>query len=226
MGSSRQVRALRSEENSPPVFSTPEPLLPALNADEFARILYSDERRRWQDPVVISKAVGVREGMTVADLACGPGFFTLPLASLVGEGGTVYAVDSHLTMLEHLRSNMARSAMLRGRIKILCADVLSTGIPSGSVDIALFANVLHDIDDKGTFLSEVKRICRPGATVVGIDWKKVRTEMGPPFEIRLAEAECRRILSESGLEVMSTIDPGPHHYGLVARFRGKGEKPE
>lgn len=195
-----------------------------MNADEFARILYSDERRRWQDPVAISRAMGVREGMTIADLACGPGFFTLPLASMVGEAGTVYAVDSHPTMLEHLQANMKMSATLRGRVKALRADVLRTGIPSGSVDIALFANVLHDIDDKGSFLSEVRRICRPGAAVVDIDWKKVRTDMGPPFEIRLTEAESRRILSENGLDVISTINPGPHHYGLVAGLRGRGEK--
>ena len=196
----------------------------ALSADEFAHFLYSDERRRWQDPLAISRAIGAREGMTVADLACGPGFFTLPLASLVGPAGLVYAVDAHATMLEHLRANITKSTVPAEIIRLVHADVSRTGIPSGTVDVALFANVLHDIDDKQAFLREVRRICKSGAVVVDIDWKRARTGMGPPFEIRLTEDESRRILSENGLRIRSTIDSGPHHYGLVAGISEGGEK--
>lgn len=188
-----------------------------VDHDEFARILLSDERKKWQDPLKISKAMGVRRGITVADLACGPGFFTLPLASLVGDGGVVYAVDANQTMLDHLRATIATSDAQSKTTRVIQADVSNTGIPSGSVDVALFANVLHDIEDKNTFLTEVKRICRPGAAVVDIDWKKVKTGMGPPFEIRLTEAESRNILAASGLRVTKSIDAGPYHYGLVCR---------
>lgn len=188
-----------------------------MDANRLARFLTSNERRVWQDPLKISKAMGVKSGMTVADLACGPGFFTLPLASLVGEKGLVYAVDAHPTMLDHLRVNIEKSGASPNVVKAVLADVAKTGIPSGSVDIALFANVLHDIDDKEMFLAEVKRICRRGANVIDIDWTKDRMETGPPFEIRLSEAESRRILSENGLVVTGTIDAGLHHYGLISR---------
>ncbi len=190
-----------------------------MDHDEFVRILLSDERKKWQDPLKISKAMGVKRGMTVADLACGPGFFTLPLASLVGYSGIVYAVDANPTMLGHLRAMIATSDAQSKTTRVIQPDVSNTGIPSDSVDVALFANVLHDIEDKKTFLTEVKRICRPGAAVVDIDWRKVKTEMGPPFEIRLTEAESRNILAASGLHITKSIDAGPHHYGLVCRER-------
>lgn len=193
-----------------------------MDHGEFARVLFSNERKRWQDPVKISKAMGVERGMTVADLGCGPGYFTLPLASLVGEGGLVYAVDSDRTMLGHLRAMIAKQGAHGKRVKVVHADIASTGIPSGSVDMALFANVLHDVQDKGRFLAEVKRICTPGATVVDIDWKKVRMEMGPPFEIRLTEAESRKILNAAGLWVAESIDVGPYHYGLVCKWATPG----
>ena len=187
-----------------------------MDADEFARYLISDERRRWQDPVKISSAIGVKNGMTVADLACGPGFFTIPLASLVGERGLVYAVDSSPMMLKHLRANIEKSGVHKKTIKVLRADVSDTGIPAASVDVAIFANVLHDIDDKRAFLREVRRICRSGAMLVDIDWKKARMDQGPPYDIRLTEAESRKILSESGLDIRSSLDAGPHHYCLVS----------
>ena len=185
--------------------------------EEFVHILLSDERKKWQDPLKISKAAGVMRGMTVADLACGPGFFTLPLASLVGEGGVVYAVDASKTMLDHLRATIATSDANRKVIKVIQSDVSDTGIPSCSVDVALFANVLHDIEDKRAFLTEVRRICRPSAMVVDVDWKKARMKIGPPYGIRLTEATARKILAANGLHAVKSLDIGPYHYGLVFR---------
>ncbi|MDG6909124.1 MAG: class I SAM-dependent methyltransferase [Nitrososphaerota archaeon] len=189
-----------------------------MERDEFARILMSEERRKRQDPLKLMEAAGIRPGMTVADLGCGPGFFTLPLASRVGSRGLVYAVDADPVMLKHLRNNIEESKADLGRIKILEADVSETGIPARSVDAVLFANVLHDIDDKKAFLGEVTRICKARAMVIDVDWKKIKQEIGPPFGMRLAEAETKKIMSEAGLEVTKALDAGPHHYGLVSVF--------
>ncbi len=177
----------------------------------------ADERKRWQDPSTILKSAGVREGMTLADLGCGPGFFTLPMASFVGNHGTVYAVDANPVMLEHLRENLAKARGAGRRVRIVESDVCDTGIPTGSVDLAFFANILHDVDDKASFLKEVRRICRRGAMAVDVDWKRVRTPHGPPLEIRLGAVECRRILSEGGLTILRRFDAGPYHYGLMCR---------
>lgn len=74
-----------------------------METDEFARVLMSKERRERQNPEKIIKSVGVTRGMVVADLGCGPGFFTIPLALAVGKSGMVYAVDSDAGMLSYLR---------------------------------------------------------------------------------------------------------------------------
>ncbi len=180
-------------------------------------MLMSDERREWQDPEAILQRAGVAEGMTVVDLGCGPGFFSLPMASIVGASGRVYAVDSSPTMLRHLRRAIKVAGVSRGPIRIVEADVSRTGIPAGTVDVALFANVLHDIDDKRSFLEEVRRICRKGAAVVDVDWKKSRTESGPPHRIRLSASEAKTILSENGFRVVRPFEAGPFHYGLLLR---------
>ncbi len=176
----------------------------------------SDDRKGWQDPDSILRSIGVKRGMTVADLGCGPGFFTLPIASMVGEKGRVYSVDSNATMVSHLLRNI-ESTGIKTRVEALHADVSKTGIPTGSVDVALFANILHDIEDTGSFLREVRRICKPGASMVNVDWKPLRMELGPPLEVRLSEEESERILSEGGLRVTRRIEAGPYHYGLVCQ---------
>jgi ubiquinone/menaquinone biosynthesis C-methylase UbiE len=161
----------------------------------------SDERRQYQSPRKILKTLGVRRGMTVADLGCGPGFFTIPLASIVGRSGLVYAVDSHSTMLRHLRANIRKSGVRRGIIRIVEADVSRTRIPPRSADIVLLIRLLHDIADKKAFLKEVRRICKPDGKVVDLDWKKVRMNHGPPQGPRLGKPESRKILTDNGLQV-------------------------
>ncbi len=186
-----------------------------MGVDDYVRRLMSDARRVWQDPVKIAKDIGIGEGMTVADLGCGPGFFVLPIASMVGEKGKVYAVDADPAMLHHLRIGIERCGMDGKRVKVVEADISRTGIPSGSVDVTLLANILHDVEDRKQFLKEVRRISKPEATVVDVDWRKVQSENGPPLGIRLSKEESMTLLSEGGFRVRRSIYAGPYHYGIV-----------
>ncbi len=175
-------------------------------------------RREWQDPEAILRSAGVKIGMTVADLGCGPGFFTLPLASMVGDSGRVFAVDSRPAALEALEGVMQPGA--RTVVKPVQADVSKTGIPSGSVDIAFVSNVLHDIVDRAGFMHEVKRMLKPTGRLVVVDWRRVEMDFGPPLQIRLDEESAKGILEAGGFEVTATLKPGLYHYGFVAVPKG------
>ena len=193
-----------------------------MHSDGFAEALMSPERKKWQDPEKVVREIGVGAGMSVADLGCGPGFFTLPLAMAVGGTGKVYAVDSNERMLSHLKSNVqALGAPPRAAIVPIAADVAATGIPSGTVDVAFFANVLHDLAEPAAFLKELRRILRKGSgsVAVDIDWDKVETGVGPPLGIRLSADESRAILSKGGFEVTKPIYGGRFHYGLLCKVR-------
>ena len=56
----------------------------------------------------------VRPGDTVVDLGCGPGFFSLPLAELVGKEGLVVAVDLQDEMLQKLRVRLSKLVLPPG----------------------------------------------------------------------------------------------------------------
>ena len=197
-----------------------EPRKHAVHSDaeteKFARMLDSEERRQWQDPVRIIKEIGVSEGMVIADLACGPGFFTMPMASAVGRKGKIFAVDYNPLMLQYLRAKKEKRSLAE-IIEIVEADASDTKIASKSVDLVLVADAFHDLSDKVGVLKEVKRIAKPNSMMVDIDWHKVATEHGPPVEARVSESDARRVLAENGFEVTRTVYGGPSHYGLVCR---------
>jgi ubiquinone/menaquinone biosynthesis C-methylase UbiE len=186
-----------------------------------ATFFISAERREWHDPEKVLERIGITKGMVLADLGSGPGFFTIPMARLTGETGIVYAVDSSPTMLKHLLNNIAKSGVNKNIIKIVDADICKTAIPEKSVDVAFFANVLHEVEDKTAFLQEVKRICKITASVVDVDWKKVPTEHGPPLKIRLTEEESSSLFSENGFVVTRQLTAGPNHYELICKLSAK-----
>jgi ubiquinone/menaquinone biosynthesis C-methylase UbiE len=181
------------------------------------KFLMSEERRQQHNPETILNEAGITKGMTIADLGSGPGFFTIPMAQMTGEKGLVYAIDSNQTMLNGLIENIAKSKVNPNIIKIVNSDVYHTGIPKKSVDLVLFANVLHEVEDRKAFFQEVKRISKSKAYIVDVDWKKIQTENGPPFKERLSEREANHVLEENGFSVIKQIDIGPYHYELICK---------
>jgi ubiquinone/menaquinone biosynthesis C-methylase UbiE len=181
------------------------------------KFLMSEERKQQHNPQSILNKAGATKGMIMADLGSGPGFFTIPMAQATGEKGLVYAVDSDQTMLNGLKENIAKSEVNPNTIKIVNSDVCHTGIPKESVDLVLFANVLHEVEDKKAFFQEVRRISKPTAYIVDVDWKKVQTEYGPPIKDRLSEDEANRVLTENGFFVIKQIGIGPYHYELICK---------
>jgi ubiquinone/menaquinone biosynthesis C-methylase UbiE len=181
------------------------------------KFLMSEERKQQHDPHKVLNEARVTEGMIIADLGSGPGFFTIPLAQITGEKGLVYAVDSNQEMLNGLEENVAKSEVNPNIIKMVNSDVCNTGIPKGSVDLVLFANVLHEVEDKKAFFQEVRRISKSTAYIVDLDWKKIQTEHGPPFKERLSEDEAKLVLAENGFSVIKQVDVGPYHYELICK---------
>ena len=109
-------------------------------------------RRLFHDP---ERLLGpyVKLGMTVADIGCGMGYFTLGLARLAGPDGKVIAVDLQERMLAALESR-ARRAGLAERIVLHRCRPDSLGV-DGPADFALAFWMAHEVPDKPRFFREI-----------------------------------------------------------------------
>ncbi len=178
--------------------------------------LDSEERHSYLDARAILKALRVRKGMRIADVGAGTGFFALPAAELVGPLGHVDAVDLSPEMLDDLQAKL--SARRIGNVTAVLSTEDRVPLADTSVDLALLACVLHELDGPGTLL-ECRRILRPAGRLGVVDWKKEDMEYGPPKEHRLDEAEASVVLADAGFAPVRTFDAGPYHYGIQARIR-------
>jgi 2-polyprenyl-3-methyl-5-hydroxy-6-metoxy-1,4-benzoquinol methylase len=105
----------------------------------------------------------VRPGMTVLEPGCGPGFFTLPLARMVGENGQVICADVQEKMLDIVRRR-AESAGLSKRIDL--RTVSEKGLAElhlhGEVDLAVAIHMVHEVPDKERFLRDIHNALKHG----------------------------------------------------------------
>jgi ubiquinone/menaquinone biosynthesis C-methylase UbiE len=176
--------------------------------------LLSSERRQWQNPDVIFGALGLDQGMIVADIGAGPGFFTLPAAMKVGPTGKVYALDIVPEMLERLRERATAEALTN--VETLVSRESEFPLPDASVDVALVANVLHETSEPVSFLRESARVLRPGAVLGVVEWRTDSLAKGPPFAERLAPETVEELMRAAGYRAIERFEVGPYHYGIRA----------
>ena len=180
------------------------------DADWIASML--DPARRGSPPAEETIArLGVRPGQVVADVGCGPGFFTLPLARRVWPGGRVYAIDIEPRMLDIIRARAADEGL--NGIETRCAAEEGIPLDSGMVDLALCGLVLHDLADRASMGAELARVVRPGGRVAVIEWMPASGEERPN---RLSPEETARLLAAAGLCVEGSEPVGTRQYLVVA----------
>lgn len=114
----------------------------------------------------------VGEGMVVLEPGCAMGFFTLPLARMVGPEGKVVALDVEPRMLSVLERR-ARRAKLTERLDIrrCAADGLGIDDLSERVDFCTAAHVVHEVPDQAVFFSDIQRALKPGGKLLVIEPK-------------------------------------------------------
>lgn len=129
---------------------------------EMAGGLDSGIRKLLQSP---RKILGnyAREGMTVLDLGCGPGFFSVEMAKMVGASGKVIAVDLQEGMLRKLEDKI-QGTEIEKRIKLHKCDEDKIGITE-KVDLVLAFYMFHEVPDQKKFLEEIKSMLKPNGGV-------------------------------------------------------------
>jgi ubiquinone/menaquinone biosynthesis C-methylase UbiE len=163
---------------------------------ELADSLDSRFRRWLQNPQKILSPF-VREGMTVLDVGCGPGFFSVEMAKLVGSGGKVIAADLQEGMLEKLRTKI-RGTELEGRIRLVKCDPDGINV-SDRVDFVLTFYMVHEVPDKRAFLKQLHALLSDDGVYLLVEPKL--------FHVSRKEFEATtRLAQDVGFEVQS----GPH----------------
>ncbi len=184
------------------------------NPERYADDWNDPARDDWQQPAAVLEAMGVAEGMTVADLGTGTGYFVPHLARAVGAGGRVLAVDIEPAMLRYVHTMTKEKGL--GTVDTVLARPTDTRLGPSSVDRILTVNTWHHIPNREAYAGHLAGRLTNGGSVWVIDFEK-EAPMGPPEKHRLTPQAVVRELQAGGLEA-SVRDLGlPHQYVVVGR---------
>jgi ubiquinone/menaquinone biosynthesis C-methylase UbiE len=174
----------------------------------------------WPDPLSLLHALGVRTDMTALDLCCGDGYFTAPLARIVG--GRVYALDFDPDLIARARGEAERQGITATRWIIGDARDVAALIPE-PVDLVLLANTFHGVPDKPVLAKAVAAVLRPGGLFAIVNWHSqpreettvLSVKRGPPTELRMSPASVHDAVEPAGFKLSRLVELPPYHYGAV-----------
>jgi len=117
----------------------------------------------FRNPQRLLKAAGLKPGQKVLEVGCGPGFFTIPAAKIVGEEGFIYAVDVHPLAIERVKEKIEREGIKN--VTPILTNASDTGLPDRSIDLAFIFGLQYIADGLENVIAEIHRILKDGGVL-------------------------------------------------------------
>ena len=174
-----------------------------LTTQELIDALLSPKREEELDSFVIIAFMPIEPYDTVAEIGCGPGYFSIPLAKHMVYG-KLYALDISDEMLDVLRRRVAEANL--GNVEILKCEPTVFPVASGSLEGVFLAFVTHANEDRVAFLQAARDLLKPRGWCTVLEWYRKETEQGPPLEKRIDPDELEKLAKEAGFQFRSWRD--------------------
>lgn len=135
-----------------------------------ANWLTRDSRDAEERPREALRALQLKPGMTVCDMGCGNGFWTLLLARSVGEKGTVLAVDIQPEMLTKLKLRCEESEV--ENVNPILGGIADPNLPDGKVDLLLMVDVYHEFSHPELMLRNIRKSLSEDGVIALLEYRE------------------------------------------------------
>jgi 2-polyprenyl-3-methyl-5-hydroxy-6-metoxy-1,4-benzoquinol methylase len=178
------------------------PVLRAAWQNAYGEQFWPDCEAPWSmstidDVQFVCAALGLREGMTVADLGCGPGSFGRTAAR--DFGAAVWGVDLNPAAVAAARAR-AEAAGVSHLTTYCTGDASDTSKPASSFDGVVSLDVWMFVPDKQGFADEAARLLKPRASFAGTVWEFRRDSASLSLPAFTAYESC---LAAAGFDIVA-----------------------
>ena len=185
-----------------------------------ANWLVRESREREEDCTQMLKELRVRPGMTVCDLGCGNGFYSLRLAQLVGEKGSVLAVDIQSEMLRLLQARAAEANI--ENIQTLLGTQTDPKLPPDSVDLVLCVDVYHELSRPAEILKAVHAALKPSGQIVLVEFRAEDPEVPIKPLHKMSKAQILKELEANDYQLAREFDGLPWQHMMFFEQQDEG----
>jgi ubiquinone/menaquinone biosynthesis C-methylase UbiE len=113
-----------------------------------------------RNPYRSLEIAGLKPSHKVVEVGCGPGFFTIPAAKIVGEKGLIYAIDVNQRAIKRVEEKMRKYGV--GNIKPILGNAASSGLQDSSIDLAFIFGLRYVAGGLSSLVLEMHRILKTG----------------------------------------------------------------
>jgi predicted methyltransferase len=163
-----------------PASAFPKPDRPV--ADIISPIWHSEQERDAADePGQLVRLLGIKPGMTIADIGAGSGYYTVRLSKIVGPNGRIIAQDVQANYLRDL-SKRIRELDLKN-VTIGLGEPHDPRLPANSIDVAILVHMYHEISQPYGLLYNLVPAMKSGGRIAIVDATARTAEHGTPQEL-------------------------------------------
>ncbi len=174
----------------------------------------------WPNPKQVLEELGLRANLTVLDLGCGYGYFTIAAAQLAFPALTVGIEIDEPILCQACQTGEALPNCLWLNNSILDLSKLMT-----SFDYIMMHNIFHALPEPIEFIRNTLKKLNPQGYLSIINWKPIAREKcvwlgkprGPKTEIRVSREQLLKVVHLASAELKPILekDIPPYHYGIT-----------
>jgi ubiquinone/menaquinone biosynthesis C-methylase UbiE len=182
---------------------------------EYLDRLDRPERDQDQKPAQVVDALALTQGMYIADLGAGSGYFTRRFVEAIGDTGKVYVIDIEPEALKYVEESLVH--MHRSfEAEFILARPDNPKIPVESVDLVFVCNTYHHLEGRPTYFHNIKSSLKPGGRVAIIDFyhDERSGELGFPKRHLVSKEKAMEEMAEAGYRLAKEHTFLPKQYFL------------
>ena len=184
--------------------------------------LTRDSRDREEDCLTLLSALHLKPGMTVCDMGCGNGFYTLRIAEKVGPQGSVPAVDIQPEMLTLLRERAAAAKIKN--VKPILGTVVDPYLEAGSCDMILCVDVYHEFSHPEHMLLAMRKALKPKGRLVLVEFRMEDPKVPIKTEHKMSKEQILKELPPNGFKLVEQFDKLPWQHVMFFEREESFEK--
>lgn len=194
----------------------PQPYRPVseVGANQFSTETARDDRGEAE---TVMDQAAITEGMTVADIGAGEGYYTVRLSARVGPEGRVLAQDIDEEALRRLGGRVERERL--DNVSVITGGIDDPRLPPDSFDRIFMVHMYHEITEPYAFLWRMRPALREGGQVIVVDVDRPTDQHGINPQLLFCEFE------QVGYRLVEFVRK-PQIAGYYAQFEVVGDRPD
>ena len=184
-----------------------------------AKWLMRNSREKEESVKEMIANLGLKKGMTVADVGCGNGYHSLMMAKLIGNTGTVLCVDVQQKMLDLLKERAEEQKVKN--YKLILGEYEDPKLPEAKVDLILIVDAYHEFTKPAEMLAKMRKSLSKDGLMVLLEFRAEDKTVPIKPDHKMSKKQILKEMTANGFALAKSYDKLPWQHMM---FFKKAEK--